>query len=108
MRPSEYTTTLSDQQLSSLGWFNRRALNLLHKSLDGQIKGRLTLELPNGMIHDFGQPTDNEHHAIIKINSFKSLRRLVRCGSIGFAESFMDGEWQTPNEVNVIRWALAN
>lgn len=108
MRPSEYTTTLSDQQLSSLGWFNRRALNLLHKTLDGQIKGRLTLELPNGMIHEFGQQTDTEHHAIIKINSFKSLRRLVRGGSIGFAESFMDGEWQTPDEVSVIRWALAN
>ena len=108
MRPSEYATSTTNKEIASLGWFNRRAVDLLHRALDGQVTGRLTIQLPNGNLLDFGQTSQDEHHAIIVIKRYAALRRLIRGGSIGFAEGFMDGDWQTPDEVAVIRWALVN
>ncbi len=37
-----------------------------------------------------------------------SLRRLLTRGDIGFAEGYLEGDWTTPDLVQVFAWAHAN
>jgi cyclopropane-fatty-acyl-phospholipid synthase len=58
--------------------------------------GSLLLIGPDGTQH---KATGHEPGpaAMIAIRRWRVLRRLVSGGSIGFAESYIDGDWDTPN-----------
>ena len=47
-------------------------------------------------------------HAEIRILDERFFRRCILFGAIGFAESFMAGEWETPDLTSVIAWFLLN
>ncbi|NLR97098.1 class I SAM-dependent methyltransferase [Rhizobium sp. P38BS-XIX] len=69
--------------------------------------GRLRLVLPAGQIIE----KRGRHHgpeASITICRWRMLRRVVAAGDIGFAESFIDGDWTTPDLTAVIRFAARN
>jgi len=42
-------------------------------------------------------------HAVIEVHRPEFYRRLLKGGSIGAAESFIDGEWSSPELTEVIR-----
>lgn len=68
--------------------------------------GTLTLELPSGECLSRRAAPGPE--AIMKINSWRTLRRLLTRGDIGFAEGFMEGDWTTPDLVALLAWIQAN
>jgi cyclopropane-fatty-acyl-phospholipid synthase len=77
-------------------------LNLLSK-MD---KGRLNISLPNGGSVSIGNgdgPTAN-----INIKNERFFKRCVLFSDIGFGESYVDGDWDTDNITNVIKWFLVN
>ncbi|MFY8216240.1 MAG: class I SAM-dependent methyltransferase [Chthoniobacterales bacterium] len=46
--------------------------------------------------------------AVMRIQSENFFRRCVLFGPIGFAEAYIDGEWETPDLAAVIGWFILN
>ena len=84
-------------------FYEKKVLELLSKM---QL-GALEIRKPNGELINIGKGgSDFVAHVTIKDNNF--FKRCVLYGDIGFAESYMDGEWETDSITNVIRWFLLN
>ena len=76
----------------------REALGRLHS-------GRLRLETPSGLT-EYGPGAG--HSAVLRVHDPRFFRRAVVGGEIGLGESFMDGDWSTPDLVSMTRLMLAN
>ncbi len=70
-------------------------------------KGRLDLVLPEKQIVSYGDSNQNQI-ARIEINSENFFKRCILYGDIGFAESFLDKEWETDDIASVIAWFIIN
>jgi cyclopropane-fatty-acyl-phospholipid synthase len=76
-------------------------------------RGRLHVDLPDGGAAEFGAgeedlPLGIAGSARIRIRREAFFRKCVLAGDIGFAESFMDGDWTSPDLVAVISWFILN
>jgi cyclopropane-fatty-acyl-phospholipid synthase len=78
-------------------------------------RGHLRLELPDGTVHDFGKdaPTIKTASgfpgtAAIRVLDPVFFKKCFWSGDIGFAESFMDGDWETPHLAAVVAWFILN
>lgn len=98
-------------------FFQRLVLDALAKLPCGQLE----LELPDGGRLLFGGRADGHRRepsiaaaraiatpAAIKVRHPDFFRRCVLFGDIGFAESYLDGDWETPDIGAVIAWFLLN
>ena len=90
-------STAQPQKLDASARTALRVLRLLRH-------GALTLQLPDGSQHRFGeaQPTvmganGAPLHASITLNNWQVLRATLKSGDIGFAEGFIAGDWSTPD-----------
>lgn len=79
------------------GWRERRIINRLAR-ID---TGRLTLTLSSGQTLTFNGAYDGPE-ADIHIHSPRLATRLLTTGSVGFAESYMAGEWRSHDLANLI------
>lgn len=69
--------------------------------------GQLTLRFPSGReIRVAGEQSGPT--ASIQFRSMRPLRRLMSGGSLGFATSYLEGEWDTPDLGDVMDLAIAN
>jgi cyclopropane-fatty-acyl-phospholipid synthase len=59
--------------------------------------GQLSLVLPDGTTHSFSAPSEPRLRATLQLKRSSAIRRAVIGGSIGFAEGYMNGEWDTPD-----------
>lgn len=108
MKPSHYQTLSRSDLLADQSWFNRRLLNAVLSRLPELDYGTLDLELPNGQQIQFGKAREGQPRAEIRLNSFRPFKRMLTGGQIGMAESYMAGEWDSPDLVSLICWALGN
>lgn len=69
--------------------------------------GTLILSLPGGQQITIGNGHGNIS-AEIEVKSAAFFKRCVLYGDIGFGESYVDGEWDTPDITKVIEWFLLN
>jgi cyclopropane-fatty-acyl-phospholipid synthase len=69
--------------------------------------GSLVVVLPDGTQRDFGG-LYKDLKAEIRILDKRFFRRCVLFGAIGFGESFVAGEWETPDLTRVIAWFIRN
>ncbi|HXQ50773.1 MAG TPA: cyclopropane-fatty-acyl-phospholipid synthase family protein [Stellaceae bacterium] len=69
--------------------------------------GRLTLLTPGNSALAFG-PAGAEPSVSVAVHAARVARRVILGGTIGFAESYMDGEWDCPDLVSLIVLAIAN
>lgn len=58
--------------------------------------GHLQLALPDGRVYEFGS-AGPDGAVVIKVKNVRLFKRLIRHGSMGFAEAYMDGDWETPD-----------
>lgn len=58
--------------------------------------GQIQLALPDGEVLTFGGKS-NDGPAVLKIHNMAFFNRTLRHGAMGFAESYMDGEWSSPD-----------
>jgi cyclopropane-fatty-acyl-phospholipid synthase len=70
-------------------------------------RGRLTLLTPGQAVLAFGA-AGAEPSVSIAIHDAKVARQVVLGGTIGFAESYMDGLWDCPDLVGLVMLAIAN
>ena len=59
-------------------------------------QGHLQVALPDGRVFEFGAPVP-EGAAVIRIEDMRFFKRVLRHGSMGFAEAYMEGDWTTPH-----------
>ncbi len=77
-------------------------------SLLAQLRsGHLVLTLPNKEIREFGNRAD-QLHAEIQILDWSVFKQVLSHGDIGFAESYIRGEWNTPDLKAVLDLAIRN
>jgi cyclopropane-fatty-acyl-phospholipid synthase len=69
--------------------------------------GHLVLTLPNKEVREFGNRTDLLH-AEIQILDWSVFKQALSHGDIGFAESYIRGEWNTPDLKAVLELAIRN
>lgn len=69
--------------------------------------GSLTITLPDGEVVEIkGQePGPNAH---ITMKSYDLMKRVLKSGGVGVGESFMDGEWTSPNVAEFLQLFCVN
>ena len=78
-------------------------------------RGHLRFELPGGVVHEFGSRATEEplpmalpSHAAILVRRPEFFKKCFWSGDIGFAEAFIDGDWETPDIAAVVAWFVLN
>lgn len=98
---SELTTSLQTRI------FRKLFQNALSKMKSGSLK----IVDPDGSSLLFGDTDtqyDSFNSAHILVKSYDFYKKSVYFGDIGFAESYLDGDWETENISQVISWFILN
>jgi cyclopropane-fatty-acyl-phospholipid synthase len=107
--PGFYTAAESEARPSQASAWRSAVLGSFAK----MGKGSLRIEMPDGAVAQFGSgpadlPLGVGGSATIRVARECFFRKCVFSGDIGFAESFMDGDWTSPDLVAVISWFILN
>jgi cyclopropane-fatty-acyl-phospholipid synthase len=70
--------------------------------------GTLDVQLPDGAQVRFGSGRSGEPQAAIRLLSWDVCSRALKSGDIGFAESYIEGHWTTPDLVRLLEVFIAN
>ena len=76
------------------------------KLLQGLRYGSLTLQLPDGSMQRFGG--EALPHAALHLHNWNVCSAALKSGDIGFAESYIAGDWSTPNLTELLRVLVKN
>jgi cyclopropane-fatty-acyl-phospholipid synthase len=82
----------------------RRVVGLLQRLQHGT----LHVQWPDGRVEQFGQASDTGFNATLHLHSYAPLTQAMKSGDIGFAESYIAGEWTTNNLAELLRLLVAN
>lgn len=85
------------------GFYEKTVLGMLSK----MELGTLNLTLPDGEQITLGNG-EGKIVANAEIKNPDFFKRCVLYGDIGFGEAYVDGDWDTDNITNVIKWFLLN
>ncbi|MEN9864459.1 MAG: hypothetical protein RL748_49, partial [Pseudomonadota bacterium] len=67
--------------------------------------GALQITLPDGQCLHFG---DHSAPQLLRLNNWELFAAALRSGDIGFAESYIDGHWSTPDLSGLIELLIRN
>jgi len=98
-------TTTSDAPTSSHARIPAAARTVL-QLLQGMRHGSLTLHFPDGQMQRFGG--EAAPHATLHLHNWNAFGAALKSGDIGFAESFIDGDWTTPDLTALLRVLVQN
>jgi cyclopropane-fatty-acyl-phospholipid synthase len=93
-RPAQLPTDMPLAARTALQWLQR----LQH--------GSLTVQLPDGSRQHFGP--GGEPVASISLHNWQVFGAVLRSGDIGFAESYIAGDWSTPQLTELLSLFIAN
>ena len=100
------TTSHPDAHAFDLPTDAPRAARAVLKLLNRLRHGSLTLQLPDGRMQRFGNQT--LPHATLVLHNWRPCSAALKSGDIGFAESFIAGDWSTPNLTELLRVLVKN
>ena len=87
-------------------WMTQQSKRLLLKSFEGLRSGRLEIVCPE-RVYEFGDGS-SPLRATLAIHNDRFFSRALFGGDVGMGESYMDGDWSSPDLVSVIRLAVRN
>ena len=70
--------------------------------------GSLTLQLPGGTLHHSGHSSSQGPVATIVLKNWNVFGAAFKSGDIGFAESYVAGDWTTPHLTELLKLFIAN
>lgn len=70
--------------------------------------GTLDVQLPGGQVMHFGQAGDSHPRATLRLRNWNVCAAALKSGDIGFAESYIAGDWSTPDLVALLKVFIAN
>jgi cyclopropane-fatty-acyl-phospholipid synthase len=79
----------------------------LRRMLRATVVGRITLQLPSGERVEHEAPNPGPH-AILVLNTWRTVRRVVLGGHLAFAEAYIDGDWDSPDLAALIEFFALN
>jgi len=92
-----------------LEFLPEQALNVFLRRMGPLRTGRLSVISPSGRRFTMkGTDGSETPHAVIRVADWRCLPRLMFGGQLGFAESYLRGEWDTPDLLEVFGTVLAN
>lgn len=101
------TTTTSAPVISStqaMPAAARRVVSLLQRLQHGS----LHVQWPDGRVEQFGSANGEGLNATLHLHSYAPLTQAMKSGDIGFAESYIAGEWTTNNLAELLQLLVAN
>jgi cyclopropane-fatty-acyl-phospholipid synthase len=81
--------------------------SLIFRGMERMKRGYMEIELPDGRRRTLGDPAETIR-ASVRIRDSHFFRRCMLFGDVGFGESYVEGEWDTPDIERVIAWFLLN
>lgn len=110
MAEVENQSLITNSSETSLGAaVTKRIKHRFEQVLHGFQDGQLSLTWPDGTTNVYGQRSnDLAQNANVVLHSYQPLRRLITDGQIGFAESYMRGEWSTEHLPNLFSLIMRN
>lgn len=96
-----------DTPKTTVSWTDALLEKMVMQTLRQMKQGGLTVTLPDGRSEFIGQ-SDAGVQATMRIHNHRFFQRCVLYGDVGFAESYIEGEWDTDSIKNVIAWAIYN
>jgi cyclopropane-fatty-acyl-phospholipid synthase len=81
--------------------------SLIFRGLERMTRGYMEIELPGGSRRVMGDPAE-PIRASVRIRDPHFFKRCMLFGDVGFGESYVEGEWDTPDIERVIAWFLLN
>ena len=99
------TTSLSTTALPDTAPATARAVFRLLKNLK---HGTLDIQLPDGSGLHFGHAVDGGLRASMRLVNWNVCGATMRSGDIGFAESFIAGDWASPDPAALLKLLIAN
>jgi cyclopropane-fatty-acyl-phospholipid synthase len=108
---TQNTTALSQAFLPNI--FKTSRLEQLFVSILNRLhRGKLTVNFPSGNAYNFTGSQDTidgqQFHANWDLKSYRAIRRMLRGKSIGFAEGYMEGEWDSPDLTHFLELMACN
>ena len=85
----------------------RTALKMLSRLRHGS----LTLQLPDGSLQFFGEAGGGgtmRNGAMISLRNWNVFPAALKSGDIGFAETYIAGDWSTPNLTELLKLFISN
>jgi len=100
------TSTTRSSQTEAMPAAARRVLSLLQRLQHGT----LHVQWPDGRVEQFGSaPASGKSlNATLHLHSYAPLTQALKSGDIGFAESYIAGEWTTNNLAELLQLLVAN
>jgi len=80
---------------------------VLERLLERADVGHLEVHGVDGSLRTFGDPA-HPLRARIDVHDQRAFARIVHGGSVGLGESFVRGQWSSPDLVTLIRFLIAN
>lgn len=87
------------------------AARTVFRMLENLAVGRLDVQWPDGQHSTFPAHRSEQHddlRATICLENWRVFERTLKSGDIGFAESYIDGDWHTPNLTALLSLFIAN
>ncbi len=98
--------SISSEKKRSVAPLPALAGAVLRRLLRGLACGQLVVDTPIGRIaHDSGRPGPQ---AKLTLHSWRSLWRLMSGGTVGFARSYIEGEWSSADLPGLLELAVRN
>ncbi|MEO8279219.1 MAG: cyclopropane-fatty-acyl-phospholipid synthase family protein [Ideonella sp.] len=70
--------------------------------------GRLRVQMPDGAAAIFGTLVDGEPTAAISLRNWNVCGAALKSGDIGFAETYIAGDWTTPDLAALLKLFISN
>ena len=70
-------------------------------------RGAITIYFPNGKSRTFGNPATGQQ-AVLRINNYGVVTKTLVRGTVGFAQSYMDGDAEIDDLTEMFRYFLQN
>ncbi len=70
--------------------------------------GTLDIQLPDGSLVHAGSDAPGEPRAVVCLRNWNVCGAALRSGDIGFAETYIDGDWSTPDLPSLLKLFVAN
>ena len=80
---------------------------LIFRGMERMNRGYMEIELPDGRRRTLGSAAE-AIRASVRIRDPHFFKRCMLFGDVGFGESYVEGEWDTPDIERVIAWFLLN
>ncbi len=97
-------STLSPTERASMPSAARRVVHLLQRLQHGT----LHVQWPDGNTEQFGTAGDTHLNVTLHLHNWAPLTQALKSGDIGFAESYIAGDWTTSNLADLLQLLIAN